>query len=80
VTFPAFKAGDSVLRGSNGGFDSHTLPPHLLICRELQMNEAARGGIKGKNPVFDLGSFGGASDNRILQNVVDNRRKAVNDI
>jgi hypothetical protein len=27
VTFPAFKAGDSVLRGSNGGFDSHTLPP-----------------------------------------------------
>src|SRR5260370_28203340 len=29
VTFPAFKAGDSVLRGSNGGFDSHTLPPYL---------------------------------------------------
>ena len=27
VTFPVFKAGDSVLRGSNGGFDSHTLPP-----------------------------------------------------
>jgi hypothetical protein len=27
VIFPAFKAGDSVLRGSNGGFDSHTLPP-----------------------------------------------------
>jgi hypothetical protein len=23
----AFKAIDSVLRGQNGGFDSHTLPP-----------------------------------------------------
>jgi hypothetical protein len=30
VTFPAFKAGDSVLRGSNGGFDFHTPPPNLL--------------------------------------------------
>jgi len=28
VTFPAFKAGDSVLRGSNGGFDFHTPPPN----------------------------------------------------
>ena len=27
VTFPAFKAGDSSLRGSNGGFDFHTPPP-----------------------------------------------------
>ena len=27
MIFPAFKAGDSTLRGSNGGFDSHTLPP-----------------------------------------------------
>ena len=27
---PAFKAGDSVLSGRNGGFDSHTLPPYLL--------------------------------------------------
>jgi hypothetical protein len=25
----AFKAIDSVLRGQNGGFDSHTLPPYL---------------------------------------------------
>jgi hypothetical protein len=31
VTFPVFKAGDSVLRGSNGGFDSHTLPPTSLF-------------------------------------------------
>ena len=30
VTFPAFKAGDSSLRGSNGGFDFHTPPPYLL--------------------------------------------------
>ena len=28
---PAFKAGDSVLRGSNGGFDSHTLPPIIFV-------------------------------------------------
>jgi hypothetical protein len=27
VTFPAFKAGDSTLRGPNGGFDFHTPPP-----------------------------------------------------
>jgi hypothetical protein len=27
VIFTAFKAVDSVLRGPNGGFDSHTLPP-----------------------------------------------------
>src|SRR5215469_1910051 len=28
VTFPAFKAGDSSLRGWNGGFDFHTPPPY----------------------------------------------------
>jgi hypothetical protein len=28
VISPAFKAGDSVLSGSNGGFDFHTPPPH----------------------------------------------------
>jgi hypothetical protein len=32
VTFPAFKAGDSFLRGSNGGFDSHTPPPTYSVC------------------------------------------------
>jgi hypothetical protein len=35
VIFPAFKAGDSVLRGSNGGFDSHTLPPHFRSLESL---------------------------------------------
>jgi hypothetical protein len=29
VTFPAFKAGDSALRESNGGFDFHTPPPQV---------------------------------------------------
>jgi len=29
VISPAFKAGDSVLSGSNGGFDFHTPPPTL---------------------------------------------------
>ena len=28
MIFPAFKAGDSALRGSNGGFDFHTPPPY----------------------------------------------------
>ena len=28
MTFPVFKAGDSALRGSNGGFDFHTPPPY----------------------------------------------------
>ena len=28
VILPAFKAGDPLLRGSDGGFDSHTLPPN----------------------------------------------------
>jgi hypothetical protein len=31
VTVAAFKAADSALRGSNGGFDSHTPPPSLGI-------------------------------------------------
>ena len=31
VTVAAFKAADSVLRGSNGGFDSHTPPPILWM-------------------------------------------------
>jgi hypothetical protein len=30
VTVAAFKAADSALRGSNGGFDSHTPPPTCL--------------------------------------------------
>ena len=33
MTFPAFKAGDSALRGSNGGFDFHTPPPRIVnVC------------------------------------------------
>jgi len=35
VISPAFKAGDSVLRGSNGGFDSHTLPPYPFDLSEV---------------------------------------------
>jgi hypothetical protein len=31
VTFTAFKAGDPFLRGADGGFDSHTLPPNLSV-------------------------------------------------
>ena len=35
VTVAAFKAADSVLRGSNGGFDSHTPPPDLSHLSEV---------------------------------------------
>ena len=35
VTFPAFKAGDSSLRGWNGGFDFHTPPPNCFDCNQL---------------------------------------------
>jgi len=52
VTSPAFKAGDSVLSGSNGGFDSHTLPPYLTEMTTVAKNEAAKGGISGKGTGF----------------------------
>jgi hypothetical protein len=38
VILPAFKAGDPFLRGGDGGFDSHTLPPNCSpspICAHL---------------------------------------------
>src|SRR5215469_16494107 len=41
VTFPAFKAGDSSLRGWNGGFDFHTPPPS-----SLNRNYLARRGLQ----------------------------------
>jgi len=53
VISPAFKAGDSVLSGSNGGFDSHTLPPYLTeMTAVAKKNEAAKGGISGKGTGF----------------------------
>jgi hypothetical protein len=38
VVLVAFKAIDSVLRGQNGGFDSHTLPPTLFLQDDLRAN------------------------------------------
>ena len=32
VILPVFKAGDPSLRGVDGGFDSHTLPPYSAEC------------------------------------------------
>jgi len=53
VTFPAFKAGVSALRGSNGGFDSHTLPPYLIGMKVVaKKNETAKSGINGKGTGF----------------------------
>jgi len=42
VTFPVFKAGDSALRESNGGFDFHTPPPQ--ICGRPRMVSLTRSG------------------------------------
>ena len=44
MTFPAFKAGDSALRGPNGGFDFHTPPPitqneQYTSVRSIYVNE-----------------------------------------
>src|SRR5260370_14254591 len=36
VTSPAFKAGDSVLSGPNGGFDFHTPPPRRTHFQEVR--------------------------------------------
>jgi len=44
VTVAAFKAADSALRGSNGGFDSHTPPPYFIWLGNHKRNEAAKGG------------------------------------
>jgi hypothetical protein len=45
VILPVFKAGDPSLRGVDGGFDSHSSPPYLLI---YQYVTATRGNIKGE--------------------------------
>ena len=42
VTFPAFKAGDSSLRGWNGGFDFHTPPPNCFDCNQLTARTAVQ--------------------------------------
>jgi hypothetical protein len=39
VILPVFKAGDPALRGSDGGFDSHTLPPSFV--RYARLGESA---------------------------------------
>src|SRR5215469_2094375 len=36
VTFPAFKAGDSSLRGWNGGFDLRTPPPDSSVLNRFR--------------------------------------------
>ena len=37
VILVAFKAIDPVLRGQDGGFDSHTLPPYLTSAEALDL-------------------------------------------
>jgi hypothetical protein len=48
VTVAAFKAADSALRGSNGGFDSHTPPPRSLFSVLSEYDSRYRDGLKTK--------------------------------
>jgi hypothetical protein len=41
VIFVAFKAIDPVLRGQDGGFDSHTLPPISFVFNLLRLRLCA---------------------------------------
>ena len=42
MILPVFKAGDPSLRGVDGGFDSHTLPPSLsFLSQHLDMRDDA---------------------------------------
>ena len=41
VILVAFKAIDPVLRGQDGGFDSHTLPPTFQVVRRLVLRNYA---------------------------------------
>src|SRR5215469_15115425 len=42
VTFPAFKAGDSSLRGWNGGFDFHAPPPNYSVLNRFKSMKECR--------------------------------------
>ncbi len=46
MILPVFKAGDPSLRGVDGGFDSHTLPPYSFVNQKLA---GSGGGQKGGN-------------------------------
>src|SRR5215469_14382284 len=52
VTFPAFKAGDSALRGSNGGFDFHTPPPTLCYQADLSEIDSNSGSDSNCAPIW----------------------------
>jgi hypothetical protein len=41
VILPVFKAGDPSLRGVDGGFDSHTLPPNSFDSNGIERPEKA---------------------------------------
>src|SRR5712692_2461454 len=59
VTFPAFKAGDPALRGSDGGFDSHTLPPYLFGIHKVTVGaRRQKAAIRKINPVHGRYPFG----------------------
>ena len=51
MIFAAFKAVDSVLRGSNGGFDSHTLPPYRVSFLAVALTARELGGATARQAV-----------------------------
>ena len=42
-----------------------------LTRRKLQKNETAKGGIKGKSPVFEVSFFSSTSDNRSVEREIN---------
>jgi hypothetical protein len=58
VTVAAFKAADSALCGSNGGFDSHTPPPYLYdMAGSYKKSRQQKAAIRD----FGCGSFANSS-------------------
>ena len=68
MTFPAFKAGDSALRGSNGGFDFHTPPPYFNSSKASQ-EDSPGVGCHSPYPLIIHDSTNRAGELRFLSRV-----------
>src|SRR5271165_3799321 len=73
VTFPAFKAGDSFLRGPNGGFDSHT-PPPLCPVSTLAESVVAKTLAPSRMPNYVAGCSAASAGTKICSTHITARR------
>lgn len=62
-----FKTMARVLRGFGGGFDSHTLPPHLSDLSEVTKKRGGKRRHLSAERRFRELILGGAGDNRLLR-------------